>query len=114
MSMQPDDIVEFLFKRGTEATFAEFTKYMRGTRGPYELTLPKNPNAMVWLGMSKEFVLAIDKLRQSGRIVYTRTDPEVYKMFGKIPPFPIVPKNGVCLVKSWLPVLVELNINKEK
>lgn len=107
--MTKDDVLEFIYKRGTECTFAEFSKYMPGVKGPNDIMVPGMRNAYVWFGVSAGFVKALDQLRESGRIIYTRTDPEVYDIFNMRPKMPIVPKNGVCLQKSWLPVNIELH-----
>lgn len=103
-----DDILHFLYTRGGECTFAEVSRLMHGARGGYDLLVPNNPRAVVWWQLGLDFIRSIDELREEGRIFYSRTDPEVYDIFGMRPPFPVVPKNGVCKVKSWLPVLIEM------
>lgn len=108
--MTQQDIMGFIHEHGGEVTFAEFSKFMTGCRGAYELYVPRsNKKIIIWTGLSLPFIKLIDGMRADGKIRFTKTSKVVYSLVGITLNLPIAnPKYGTYHTPHWLPVTVEI------
>jgi hypothetical protein len=107
-----DDAVAEYVCTGGGISFVELQALLEDhlpTTGDRQMAHPKDPNVVIWMGMSPEFVTIINLVLAQRRIFLHPADSLVYAFDGQIPKLPLAGRRVPGGYKSprWLPMVFQ-------